>query len=61
MITLKKFYTDDDSKNTESQVPEFILPGNLEPGIFALHSFIVYPFLYWQLLRGSVFELYSYK
>ena len=61
MITLKKFYTDDDSKNTESQVTEFILPGNLESGISALHSFIVYPFPYWQLLRGSVFELYSYK
>jgi len=41
MKTLRKFYTDDDSKNTEGHGTGFILPGNLEPGISALLGYVV--------------------
>jgi hypothetical protein len=50
-----------DSKNTGLQSTDFIPPGNMEPGISALLGYIVYPVLYFQLLRGSVLELLSYK
>jgi hypothetical protein len=60
MKTFRKFCTED-SKNTGFQSAQFILPGNLEPGISALLGYIVCPVLYFQLLRESVLELLSYK
>lgn len=59
-ITWRMFYIKD-SKNTGLQSTDFIPPGNMEPGISALLGYIVYPVLYFQLLRGSVLELLSYK